>query len=595
MLLVKITARTITVFLVMTLLTFGVVADESSAKDGSDSQIPDLDCVIEPSEIIDIGSAVPGVVESILADRNDLVVKGTMVAQLEASVERATLELSRERANLNTAIELREEGARFGHLTQNRNRSLLQTAAISKHELDTVVSETRIAELQVRQERDNKRIAGLELQRAQAVLDRLTIRSPVDGVVVDRFKSAGEYIENEPVMRVAQLDPLHVEVILSTDYLGRIKPGMQAQVTPTIPEAGTYLATVERVDRVSDAASGTYGVRLSLANPDYTIPAGLRCRLGFIPADQAANMDIAADADAAMDDLKGSEKPTLDVARPESQAVSHSPSPGTLPDPESATDNRIASVNPVQSAVADSVAGPLTVAGASEQTAIDIPSETMDKPDKKKLDSAESASGQTVTVHSDVLGVNGASEPVAASIGAETVLDAVVSKPAMKKEQEQPGSCHSIGPFARESVARQWFDGLHEVSEHLKLRDESESVDGDFIVLTTAGPDPKAIERLIGRLDKADITDRYLFRSGARKGAVSLGVYSNHRLAVKRQQDLAGKGFSSEIVPRSNKIRHYWWLDLTLPAGADLSSWIAQLPSDLSAKPVICSEKFAQR
>jgi hypothetical protein len=48
------------------------------------------------------------------------------------------------------------------------------------------------------------------------------------------------------------------------------------------------------VDRVADAASGTFGVRLSLANPDYRIPAGLRCKLSsFIgesestPAQQA--------------------------------------------------------------------------------------------------------------------------------------------------------------------------------------------------------------------------------------------------------------------------------------------------------------------
>jgi hypothetical protein len=36
------------------------------------------------------------------------------------------------------------------------------------------------------------------------------------------------------------------------------------------------------VDRVVDAASSTFGVRLELANPDYRLPAGLKCRVRFL-------------------------------------------------------------------------------------------------------------------------------------------------------------------------------------------------------------------------------------------------------------------------------------------------------------------------
>jgi membrane fusion protein (multidrug efflux system) len=38
---------------------------------------------------------------------------------------------------------------------------------------------------------------------------------------------------------------------------------------------------VSVVDRVIDAASGTFGVRLELPNPNYELPAGLRCRVRF--------------------------------------------------------------------------------------------------------------------------------------------------------------------------------------------------------------------------------------------------------------------------------------------------------------------------
>ena len=40
-----------------------------------------------------------------------------------------------------------------------------------------------------------------------------------------------------------------------------------------------HQATVDLVDPMGDAGSGTFGVRLSLPNPERDIPAGLKCRV----------------------------------------------------------------------------------------------------------------------------------------------------------------------------------------------------------------------------------------------------------------------------------------------------------------------------
>jgi hypothetical protein len=53
-----------------------------------------------------------------------------------------------------------------------------------------------------------------------------------------------------------------------------------------LPDSGKYpdlIAEVVVVDKVIDAASGTYGVRLELANKDHTIPSGLKCKVHFMP------------------------------------------------------------------------------------------------------------------------------------------------------------------------------------------------------------------------------------------------------------------------------------------------------------------------
>lgn len=248
----------------------------------------ELDCIINPSEVADLGSGAPGVVEVTRAERGDFVEKDAVVAELESGVERASVELASARAELTTEIELRQVSADYGERRQTRDEDLFHRKVISASDLDERQTEASVAKLQLRQAVDNQRLARLELRRAEETLKRRQIRSPLAGVVIERFKSVGEYVEEQPVLRVAQLDPLHIEVIAPVDLLGKIEPGMQAEVYPEIDGETAYNAKVDRVDRVADAASGTFGVRLVLPNPGYAIPAGLRCRLAFV-TDAAAN------------------------------------------------------------------------------------------------------------------------------------------------------------------------------------------------------------------------------------------------------------------------------------------------------------------
>jgi len=100
--------------------------------------------------------------------------------------------------------------------------------------------------------------------------------------VVNRISlSPGEYIENQSVLKLAQIHPLNVEVILPVNRLPSIKVGMRAKVIPEAPIGGEYVAEVKIVDRVIDAASGTFGVRLEMPNPNNRLQAGLKCRVIF--------------------------------------------------------------------------------------------------------------------------------------------------------------------------------------------------------------------------------------------------------------------------------------------------------------------------
>ena len=105
------------------------------------------------------------------------------------------------------------------------------------------------------------------------------MRSPFDGVVVERYRTEGERIEREPVVRVARIDPLRVEAIVPASQFGSVQPGQVARVRTDLPMFPALDATVVLVDRVIDPASNSFRVRLSLPNPDQRIPSGLRCKL----------------------------------------------------------------------------------------------------------------------------------------------------------------------------------------------------------------------------------------------------------------------------------------------------------------------------
>ena len=107
------------------------------------------------------------------------------------------------------------------------------------------------------------------------------VRSPLRGVVVEKIAKAGEYVDPPEVVELAQIDPLRIEVFAPVSLFGSIHEGMLGKVRLEEPVGGEYAVEVVVVDRVVDAASGTFGVRLELPNSDYELPAGLKCRVEF--------------------------------------------------------------------------------------------------------------------------------------------------------------------------------------------------------------------------------------------------------------------------------------------------------------------------
>ena len=245
----------------------------------------EFDCVIEPRQSLELRSPIEGLIERVNVDRGDYVRKGQELAVLDTSVDRVQAAMAKQRSQMEGAVHSGESRVEFTAKKSERVHELHRQNFISAQVRDEAATEKRLAEADLRDALDNRKLAQLEHQRQLEIIRLKTIRSPVNGVVTERILNPGEFAEagvgRKPLLKLAEIDTLHVEVLLPAQAYGKVKHGMAIDVTPEIPAGSQYRATVKVIDRVLDAASGTFGVRLELRNPERKIPAGIRCRASF--------------------------------------------------------------------------------------------------------------------------------------------------------------------------------------------------------------------------------------------------------------------------------------------------------------------------
>lgn len=251
-----------------------------------------IGCMILPEQVAEVGSPVVGIVESMLVERGDTVRKGQVIAVLRNQVDRASLTVADSRAKAEAELRAASANMAFSKQRLDRAQNLHNKKFISNQALDQAVAETEVAQQKFAQAEEQKRIWANEVRVAEARLADRTIRSPFDGVITERYISVGERVEERPLVRVAQVNPLRIEVIMPSALFGTIAQDSVARVTPKLEGAATVDAKVTLVDKILDAASGTFRVRLKLPNPGARIPAGQRCKIDFDAGDTSISRPL---------------------------------------------------------------------------------------------------------------------------------------------------------------------------------------------------------------------------------------------------------------------------------------------------------------
>lgn len=196
--------------------------------------------IVEPaSEVIDIGSALSGLVTDLRVAPGDRVEKGQPLFLVDDRAARARL------AEANAAI--REARAAIGEAQTARNtaqqqlalyQGLSDPAAVSRAEVIRAEGEASAAASRLELARARLGAAQAQASSARTELERLTVRAPIAGEILAVNIRPGEFVATQgpgnaqPFIQMGETNPLHIRVDIDENEAARVKLGAPAIVSP---------------------------------------------------------------------------------------------------------------------------------------------------------------------------------------------------------------------------------------------------------------------------------------------------------------------------------------------------------------------------
>lgn len=186
------------------------------------------------------------------------------------------------------------EGAVVMRLEGPETMAQANIAAITlaQREKDLVVAEQLYAsgnlpETKLTAARSQRDSAQAELDRANADVSRLELKTPFDGIVDNVAVEPGEWVQTgAPVATILSLNPIIVRAEVSEVDVGSVAPGSQATVT--LVTGAKMKGVVRIVSREASVDTRTFPVEIALPNPDDALPSGMSAEVELLADPQRA-------------------------------------------------------------------------------------------------------------------------------------------------------------------------------------------------------------------------------------------------------------------------------------------------------------------
>jgi RND family efflux transporter MFP subunit len=228
-----------------------------------------------------ISSEIKGLIHDLAVVEGTLVKRGDILVRLNTDFLEKDIEiLTKQVAQLDVKV-------RNARKNVQRFEKLLKKNATSEKAYDDIADS--LSELLLEQEVIRKRIERQELQLAKS-----HIRAPFNGLVLEKHKSVGEWLDTgTPVCTIAATDDVVVRVAVPEELIRYTRTGQKVSLTIAALEK-TLEGTVETIVPVADVTSKTVQVKIAIPYSEQFIqnmsatahiPAQLKRKLKMVRRD----------------------------------------------------------------------------------------------------------------------------------------------------------------------------------------------------------------------------------------------------------------------------------------------------------------------
>ncbi len=241
----------------------------ATVEQGAVTQTVSANGTLNPVVLVSVGTQVSGTVRKLYVDFNDPVKKGQPLLELDdALVSASERQSAASVANAQAGLELAQAN-------EARIKQLFALEYVSKQEYDQSRQALKSAQAQLA-------LARAQNERDRANLNFTVIRSPVDGVVIDRVVDLGQTVaasfQTPTLIKIAQdLSEMRIDTSFAEADIGLIREGQKARFTVDAFPSRSFVGEVQqiRLNPTNQQNVVTYNVRINVANPELVLLPGM--------------------------------------------------------------------------------------------------------------------------------------------------------------------------------------------------------------------------------------------------------------------------------------------------------------------------------
>src|SRR5690606_879780 len=245
---------------------------------------------LEALRTVQVGPQVSGTIIELNADFNSIVRRGQVVARLDPSLLQTQVDI--QAANIErqeTDIEMQRVQLEDAERNLARTKELFEKGLANQTQLEQAELAVKTRQAQIAAAEKQLVQARANLAQAELNVSYTEVKSPIDGVVVNRLVDVGQTIQSSmnitPFFEIAtDLNTLRLTAGVHEADIGKIRPGMKVEFEVDTYPNTTFHGTVENVNLNATVQSNvvTYPVWIIVPNPDYRLRPSLTANLRII-------------------------------------------------------------------------------------------------------------------------------------------------------------------------------------------------------------------------------------------------------------------------------------------------------------------------